>query len=123
MFQWEDPFPEDEWEAWIHFQTKIGEALQCAGDDLPVTNLIRFKKAIEEKACNSLLLKVNQIGSLTEFIKLGLQGFLKSFFVSHQSGETQDCFIADLVIGIHAGQIKAGASVTPERLSKNYIKF
>lgn len=116
----EDPFAEDDWEAWVHFSSKVADKLQIVGDDLTVTNPIRIKTAIEKKACNALLLKVNQIGSLTESIKAANDSFAATWgvMVSHRSGETEDTFIADLSVGLRAGQIKTGAPARSERLAK-----
>jgi len=116
----EDPFDQDDWEAYSAFQEKIGEKIQIVGDDLLVTNPKRVTAAIEKKACNALLLKVNQIGSITEAIEACKmsqdQGW--GVMVSHRSGETEDTFIADLVVGLRTGQIKTGAPCRSERLAK-----
>jgi len=90
------------------------------GDDLTVTNPVRIKMAIEKKACNCLLLKVNQIGSITESIEACNLSRKNGWgvMVSHRSGETEDCFIADLVVGLATGQIKTGAPCRSERLAK-----
>merc|ERR1711943_88374 len=100
--------------------TKIGNSQQIVGDDLLVTNPSRIKKALEVKACNALLLKVNQIGSLTEAIEAANMSMNAGWgvMVSHRSGETEDSFIADLVVGLRTGQIKTGAPCRSERLSK-----
>jgi enolase len=114
----EDAFDQDDWTAWSNFQA--GTNIQVVGDDLTVTNTERIKTAIEKKACNCLLLKVNQIGSVTESIdscKLA-QSSGWGVMVSHRSGETEDSFIADLVVGLGTGQIKTGAPCRSERLSK-----
>merc|ERR1712118_407643 len=116
----EDPFDQDDWESYTEFQEKIGEKIQIVGDDLLVTNPKRVTAAIEKKACNALLLKVNQIGSITEAIEAGKmsqdQGW--GVMVSHRSGETEDTFIADLVVGLRTGQIKTGAPCRSERIAK-----
>merc|ERR1712093_589788 len=114
----EDPFAEDDWEAWSYFY-KTSD-FQIVGDDLTVTNPIRIKKAIELKSCNSLLLKVNQIGPLTESIQAAKDSYAAGWgvMVSHRSGETEDVTIADIVVGIRAGQIKTGAPARSERLAK-----
>jgi len=116
----EDPFDQDDWEAYKKFTAEMKDKIQIIGDDLLVTNPKRIKKAIELQACNGLLLKVNQIGSVTESItacKLAQSaGF--AVMVSHRSGETEDNFIADLVVGLGTGQIKTGAPCRSERLSK-----
>jgi len=117
----EDAFDEDgDWETWSAFTERVGEKVQIVGDDLTVTNPIRIQKAIDTKACNGLLLKVNQIGSVTESIracKLAQEAGW-GVMVSHRSGETEDSFIADLVVGLRTGQIKTGAPCRSERLSK-----
>ncbi|TGZ63029.1 hypothetical protein CRM22_007121 [Opisthorchis felineus] len=114
----EDPFDQDDWGA---FAKLTGEtSIQIVGDDLTVTNPIRVQEAINKKACNCLLLKVNQIGSVSESIQACkmAQGAGWGVMVSHRSGETEDNFIADLVVGLRTGQIKTGAPCRSERLSK-----
>ncbi|KAF7271785.1 enolase-like [Rhynchophorus ferrugineus] len=114
----EDPFDQDDWSAWasITAATKI----QIVGDDLTVTNPKRIQTAVDKKACNCLLLKVNQIGTVTESIKAHLLAKQNGWgtMVSHRSGETEDTFIADLVVGLSTGQIKTGAPCRSERLAK-----
>jgi len=114
----EDPFAEDDWEAWSYF-FKTSD-FQIVGDDLTVTNPDFIKKAIETKACNALLLKVNQIGTITEAIQAAKDAFGAGWgvMVSHRSGETEDVTIADIVVGLRAGQIKTGAPARSERLAK-----
>lgn len=116
----EDPFGEDDWDAWVHFYSRVSSKIQIVGDDLTVTNPLRIKTAIDKKAANALLLKVNQIGSLTESIKAAQDSFAATWgvMVSHRSGETEDTFIADLSVGLRAGQIKTGAPARSERLAK-----
>ncbi|EGW30907.1 enolase I [Spathaspora passalidarum NRRL Y-27907] len=116
----EDPFAEDDWDAWVHFYSKVGSKIQIVGDDLTVTNPIRIKTAIEKKAANNLLLKVNQIGTLTESIQAANDSYAAGWgvMVSHRSGETEDTFIADLSVGLRTGQIKTGAPARSERLAK-----
>jgi enolase len=116
----EDPFDQDDWASWIKFTEAVGEHVQIVGDDLTVTNPTRVKKAIEEKACNALLLKVNQIGSIWESIEAVTMSKKAGWGVmaSHRSGETEDSFIADLAVGLSAGQIKTGAPCRSERLAK-----
>lgn len=114
----EDAFDQDDWDAWTKMNATVG--IQLVGDDLTVTNPKRVREAIEKKACNCLLLKVNQIGSVTESIeacKLA-QGAGWGVMVSHRSGETEDTFIADLVVGLCTGEIKTGAPCRSERLAK-----
>jgi len=116
----EDPFDQDDWKAYTSLTAKMGNDIQIVGDDLLVTNPKRIEKALELKSCNALLLKVNQIGSITESIKACkmAQGAGWGVMVSHRSGETEDSFIADLVVGLRTGQIKTGAPCRSERLSK-----
>uniref|UniRef100_A0A673AVZ2 phosphopyruvate hydratase n=2 Tax=Sphaeramia orbicularis TaxID=375764 RepID=A0A673AVZ2_9TELE len=114
----EDPFDQDDWEAWSRLTAQVG--IQVVGDDLTVTNPKRIEKAAEERACNCLLLKVNQIGSVTEAIQACKLAQANGWgvMVSHRSGETEDTFIADLVVGLCTGQIKTGAPCRSERLAK-----
>lgn len=114
----EDPFDQDDWVNWS--KMTAATPIQIVGDDLTVTNPIRIKTAVEKKACNCLLLKVNQIGTVTESIKAHLLAKSNGWgtMVSHRSGETEDCFIADLVVGLSCGQIKTGAPCRSERLAK-----
>jgi len=114
----EDPFAEDDWEAWSYFFKT--QDIQIVADDLTVTNPLRIKKAIELKAANSLLLKLNQIGTVTESIQAAKDSYADnwSVMVSHRSGETEDVTIADVSVGIRCGQIKTGAPCRSERLAK-----
>ncbi|ORZ07272.1 enolase [Lobosporangium transversale] len=114
----EDPFDQDDWEAWTHVTGSTD--IQIVGDDLTVTNPKRITTAIEKKACNALLLKVNQIGTITESIQAAVlsQNSGWGVMVSHRSGETEDFTIADLVVGLRTGQIKTGAPCRSERLAK-----
>ncbi|XP_055346177.1 enolase-like [Paramacrobiotus metropolitanus] len=114
----EDPFDQDDWESWVKLTGSVD--IQIVGDDLTVTNPERIKMAQERKACNCLLLKVNQIGSVTESIEAAqlAQSHGWGVMVSHRSGETEDAFIADLVAGLGVGQIKSGAPCRSERLAK-----
>ncbi|OQR96417.1 enolase [Achlya hypogyna] len=116
----EDPFDQDDWASWIKFTDAVGKDVQIVGDDLTVTNPTRVKKAIETKACNALLLKVNQIGSIWESIEAVTMSKKAGWGImaSHRSGETEDSFIADLAVGLSAGQIKTGAPCRSERLAK-----
>jgi len=116
----EDVFDQDDWEAWSSFTNAVGSNIQIVGDDLTVTNPKRIQTAIDKKACNCLLLKVNQIGSVTEAIKACnlAQSAGWGVMVSHRSGETEDSTIADLVVGLRTGQIKTGAPCRSERLAK-----
>ncbi|PSS34904.1 Enolase [Actinidia chinensis var. chinensis] len=116
----EDPFDQDDWEHYTKMTCEIGKKVQIVGDDLLVTNPKRVEKAIKEKACNALLLKVNQIGSVTESIEAVKMSKHAGWGVmaSHRSGETEDTFIADLSVGLATGQIKTGAPCRSERLAK-----
>jgi enolase len=117
----EDGFHEDEdWHTWSKFTHDLGSRLQIVGDDLTVTNPKRIQVAIDKKSCNGLLLKVNQIGSVTESIRAAKMAQEAGWgvMVSHRSGETEDTFIADLVVGLRTGQIKTGAPCRTERLCK-----
>nr|ANJ04664.1 enolase 2 [Nilaparvata lugens] len=116
----EDPFDQDDWETYAKLTTEMGEQVQIVGDDLLVTNPKRVAKAIAEKTCNALLLKVNQIGSVTESIEAVKMSKQAGWGVmtSHRSGETEDTFIADLAVGLSTGQIKTGAPCRSERLAK-----
>ena len=116
----EDPFDEDDWESWSKFTSKNREAFQVVGDDLTVTNPEKITRAIDEKSCTCLLLKVNQIGSITESIAAVTQSKQAGWGVmtSHRSGETEDTYIADLAVGLCTGQIKTGAPCRSERLAK-----
>merc|ERR1711936_1266574 len=114
----EDPFDQDDWEAYSKMTTEM--PIQIVGDDLLVTNPKRVQKGIDIKACNALLLKVDQIGSVTEAIDACKMSHAAGWgvMVSHRSGETEDTFIADLVVGLATGQIKTGAPCRSERLAK-----
>ncbi len=116
----EDPFDQDDWDSYKKLTGEVGKKVQIVGDDLLVTNPKRIKEAIEKKACNALLLKVNQIGSVTEAIEAckTAQNAGWKVMVSHRSGETEDTFIADLVVGLNTRQIKTGAPCRGERLAK-----
>jgi len=116
----EDPFDQDDWEHFTKMTEAVGEDTQIVGDDLLVTNIQRLKVSLEKKACNALLLKVNQIGSVSEAIEAckKAQDNNMGVMVSHRSGETEDHFIADLVVGLRTGQIKTGAPCRSERLAK-----
>ena len=116
----EDMLSEDDWESWIDLTNRVGDKIQIVGDDLLVTNVKRVEKAITEKACNALLVKLNQIGSLTETLsamKLSESAGWKNV-VSHRSGETEDITIAHLAVGTGCGQLKSGAPSRGERTAK-----
>merc|ERR1712055_307673 len=114
----EDPFDQDDWVNWT--KMTAGTQIQIVGDDLTVTNPTRIQTAVDKKACNCLLLKVNQIGSVTESIRAHNLAKKNGWgtMVSHRSGETEDTFIADLVVGLSTGQIKTGAPCRSERMAK-----
>jgi len=116
----EDPFDQDDWAAWTAFTEKVGGPTQVVGDDLTVTNVTRVKRAIDDKACNALLLKVNQIGTVTESINAVKMCKQSGWGVmcSHRSGETEDTTIADLAVGLCTGQIKTGAPCRSDRNAK-----
>jgi len=116
----EDPFDQDHWEAYTEMVQELGRDVQIVGDDLLVTNPKRIAYCKECKAANALLLKVNQIGSITEAIQASQDSVAEGWgvMVSHRSGETEDHFIADLVVGLSSGQIKAGAPCRSERVAK-----
>jgi enolase len=116
----EDGLAEDDWDGWRQLTERLGRRIQLVGDDLFVTNLTRLQRGIAEKAANSILVKVNQIGTVSETLQtLGMAreaGF--STVISHRSGETEDTTIADLAVGTNAGQIKTGAPARGERINK-----
>ena len=116
----EDPLDEDDWDGWQHLTAQLGDRVQLVGDDLFVTNVERLQRGIDEKAGNALLVKVNQIGSLTEtFDAIALaQRHMFHCMISHRSGETEDTFIADLAVATNAGQIKTGAPARSDRVAK-----
>eukprot|EP00908_Phaeocystis_cordata_P008188 Transcript_18852.p1 GENE.Transcript_18852~~Transcript_18852.p1 ORF type:complete len:476 (+),score=255.79 Transcript_18852:50-1477(+) len=116
----EDAFDEDDWSNWASMNAAVGKEVQIVGDDLTVTNPTKIKKAIDEKSCNALLLKVNQIGSISEAIQAVKDAKAAGWGVmtSHRSGETEDTYIADLAVGLCTGQIKTGAPCRSERLAK-----
>src|SRR5699024_10457096 len=116
----EDPLSEDEWDSWAELVGKIGDKVQIVGDDLFVTNPERLAKGIELGAANSLLVKVNQIGTLTETLEaVGLaQRSGYTAMVAHRSGETEDTTISDLAVAVNSGQIKTGAPARGERINK-----
>lgn len=116
----EDGLAEEDWQGWAALTKALGKKLQLVGDDLFVTNTKRLKKGIENQVSNSILIKVNQIGTLTEAIeaiRLANKNHMTAV-VSHRSGETEDSFIADLVVGLGCGQIKTGAPARSERVAK-----
>ena len=116
----EDPLSEDDWAGWIHLTESIGSRVQVVGDDLFVTNPTRLQRGIDEDAANALLVKVNQIGSLTETLDAVSLAHRAGFscMMSHRSGETEDTTIADLAVATDCGQIKTGAPARSERVAK-----
>ncbi len=116
----EDPLSEDDWAGWAHLVRAIGERVQVVGDDLFVTNPTRLRRGIDEDAANALLVKVNQIGSLTETLDAVDLAHRNGFrcMMSHRSGETEDTTIADLAVATNCGQIKTGAPARGERVAK-----
>ena len=116
----EDPLGEDDWSGWVHCTSAIGDRVQIVGDDLFVTNPERLSRGIAEGAANALLVKVNQIGSLTETLDAVslAQSHGYRCMMSHRSGETEDTTIADLAVAVNAGQIKTGAPARSERVAK-----
>ncbi|MDY6877638.1 MAG: phosphopyruvate hydratase [Chloroflexota bacterium] len=116
----EDGLAEDDWDSWVLMMERLGDRVQIVGDDLLVTNVARVQKAIDLRACNSLLCKVNQIGTLTEAIAAVqlAQRAGWTAIVSHRSGETEDATIADLAVAFNTGQIKTGAPCRSDRVAK-----
>ena len=116
----EDGLAEDDWEGWVKLTAKLGDKLQLVGDDLLVTNTEFLQRGIKEKAANSILIKLNQIGSLTETIGAVTMAHKAAWtaVISHRSGETEDTTIADLVVGLATGQIKTGSLSRTDRVAK-----
>ena len=116
----EDPLSEDDWNSWVELTDKLGKNVQVVGDDLFTTNLDRLNMGIKKKAANAILIKLNQIGTLTETIECIQQATSNNFevVISHRSGETEDVFIADLAIAFNAGQIKTGSMSRSDRTAK-----
>lgn len=120
VFSIEDGLAENDWDGWKAMTEKLGDRIQIVGDDIFVTNPKIFKKGIEKEVANSILIKVNQIGTLTETLET-IEMAQRSGYgtvISHRSGETEDSFIADLAVGVNAGQIKTGSLSRSERLCK-----
>ena len=116
----EDPLDEEDWDGWELLTTRLGNEIQLVGDDLFVTNVERLKKGIEQNAANAILVKVNQIGTLTEAID-AIEMAQKAGYnaiISHRSGETEDTTIADIAVAFNTGQIKTGAPCRSERVAK-----
>ena len=116
----EDGLAEDDWKGWSTLESKIGKRVQIVGDDLLVTNIGRIERAVSERACNALLCKVNQIGTLTESLRAIEKSRAAGWGVvmSHRSGETEDTTIADLAVAFNTGQIKTGAPARSDRVAK-----
>lgn len=116
----EDGLHEDDWTGWTNLTKELGNKVQIVGDDFFVTNVDRLQKGIDTDAANSILIKVNQIGTLSETIdaiQLANRNAYTSI-ISHRSGETEDTFIADLAVGLNTGQIKTGSASRSDRLAK-----
>ena len=116
----EDGMAEDDWEGWQHLTERIGDRVQLVGDDLFVTNTARLREGIQRETANAVLVKVNQIGTLTETLETIALATRSGYasIISHRSGETEDTTIADLAVAVNAGQIKAGAPSRSERVAK-----
>jgi len=116
----EDGLDEDDFEGWKLAEEKIGSKIMTVGDDLLVTNIERLKMGIEDKLCNSILIKLNQIGSVSETISavnMAHENGMKAI-ISHRSGETEDTFIADLAVALNTGFIKTGSASRTDRIAK-----
>lgn len=120
IFSIEDGLDEDDWTGWNALTAKVGNKVQLVGDDLFVTNVERLKRGIAEQSANSILIKVNQIGSLTETIDAVNMANRAKFtsVMSHRSGETEDTTIADLAVALNTGQIKTGSASRSDRIAK-----
>ena len=120
IYSIEDGMSEDDWEGWVHLTKKIGSKIQLVGDDLFVTNIKRLKTGIEKKAGNSILIKLNQIGTLSETIDAVNLAKSHNFssVISHRSGETEDTTISDLSVAVSSGQIKTGSLSRTDRTAK-----
>ncbi len=116
----EDPFGEDDWDSWVEFTSREGHRVQIVGDDLYVTNSDRFSKGIEVGASNAILIKLNQIGTVSETLQVIQMAKEAGFgtIISHRSGETADSIISDIAVGTNAGQIKTGAPARSDRTAK-----
>jgi len=116
----EDPFAEDDWVSWEKITKVIGKNVQIVGDDLFVTNVKRLEKGIKNKSANSILVKPNQIGTLTETLNVISMAKKANFntIISHRSGDTEDTFIADLAVATMSSQIKTGSLARSERVAK-----
>ena len=116
----EDGLDDEDWEGWKHMTRELGDKIQLAGDDLFVTNTERLKKGTKEKCGNSILIKLNQIGTISETLEAVKVAHKAGYtaVVSHRSGETEDTTIADLAVALNTGQIKTGAPSRSERVAK-----
>jgi len=116
----EDPLAEDDWDGYVHLTQQLGDKVQVVGDDFFVTNPVRLRKGIDLKAANSILIKVNQIGTLTETLDAVAMAQRAGYtaIISHRSGETEDTTIADIAVATDAGQIKTGAPARSDRVAK-----
>jgi enolase len=116
----EDGMAEDDWEGWAHLTRELGAKVQLVGDDLFVTNPARVREGIEKRVANAVLIKVNQIGTLTETLEAVTTARYASYgaVMSHRSGETEDTTIADLAVATNCGQIKTGSLSRSDRLAK-----
>jgi len=116
----EDPFAENDWNAWKKITDTVGKNIQIVGDDLFVTNTMRLERGIKEKSANSILVKPNQIGTLTETLQVISMAKRANFntIISHRSGDTEDTFIADLAVATMSSQIKTGSLARSERVAK-----
>jgi enolase len=116
----EDGLAEDDWDGWKRLTSELGKEVQLVGDDIFVTNVVRLRQGIDEGVANSILIKVNQIGTLTETLETIATARRAGYstVISHRSGDTEDTFIADLAVATAAGQIKAGAPSRSERVAK-----
>ncbi|HHB52561.1 MAG TPA: phosphopyruvate hydratase, partial [Saprospiraceae bacterium] len=116
----EDALAEDDWDGWKILNKELGDKIQIVGDDIFVTNPKRLQRGIDEKSANAILIKLNQIGSLTETLDVINMARRHSFsnVISHRSGETEDTTIADLAVGMNTGQIKTGSGSRTDRISK-----
>ena len=120
IYSIEDPLDENDWEGWGKLTQAIGSKVRLVGDDLFVTNIERLQRGIDEASANAILIKLNQIGSVTETLEaidLARRNDFKNL-ISHRSGETEDAFIADLAVATEAGLIKTGAPCRSDRVAK-----
>jgi enolase len=120
IFSVEDGLAEDDWDGWKKLNERLGKKIQIVGDDLFVTNTKRLERGIQEGSANSILIKVNQIGTLTETIAAVRLAHKNNYtaVMSHRSGETEDTTIADLAVALSAGQIKTGSTSRTDRICK-----